>query len=146
MKQARRPNNLAQRDYRGFSQSKNYFQKLYDCDYQSCRQTATSVSNSRNTLTHKGQVYNFNSFLFRLFKENPELLQMFSFRDINTNNNSTDDAMRTDDRLKRQGLVTMQHVDLAVASLNDLGSIVPALKDLGARHSMYKVEEHHFAV
>ena len=54
--------------------------------------------------------------------------------------------MRTDDRFKRQGLVTMQHVDLAVASLNDLGSIVPALKDLGARHAMYKVEEHHFAV
>ena len=54
--------------------------------------------------------------------------------------------MRTDHRFKRQGLVTMQHVDLAVASLNDLGSIVPALKDLGARHSMYKVEEHHFSV
>ena len=68
---------------------------------------------------------------------------MFSFRDID---NSTEDAMRIDDRLKRQALVTMQHVDLAVGSLNDLGSIVPALKDLGARHSMYKVEEHHFAV
>ncbi|XP_020618217.1 neuroglobin-like [Orbicella faveolata] len=66
---------------------------------------------------------------------------MFSFRDLA---NSTEDAMRTDDRFKRQGLVTMQHVDLAVASLSDLGSIVPALKDLGARHSMYKVEEYHF--
>ena len=101
---------------------------------------------SLNTLTRKGQVYNFSSFPFRLFKENPELLQLFSFRDISINNNSAEDAMRTDDRFKRQGLVTMQHVDLAVASLNDLGSIVPALKDLGARHSMYKVEEHHFAV
>ena len=84
-----------------------------------------------------------NFFPFRLFKDNPELFQMFSFRDMA---NSTEDTMRNDDRFKRQGLVTMQHVDLAVASLNDLGSIVPALKDLGARHSMYKVEEHHFAV
>ncbi|KAJ7379983.1 hypothetical protein OS493_012745 [Desmophyllum pertusum] len=82
-------------------------------------------------------------FYIRLFKENPDLLQLFSFKDID---NSTEDVMRTDDRLKRQGLVTMQHVDLAVASLNDLGSIVPALKDLGARHTMYKVEEHHFAL
>lgn len=81
-------------------------------------------------------------FYVRLFKENPELFQLFSFRDIA---NSTEEAMRTDHRFKRQGLVTMQHVDLAVASLNDLGSIVPALKDLGARHSMYKVEEHHFS-
>ncbi|KAL9952372.1 hypothetical protein ACROYT_G039622 [Oculina patagonica] len=81
-------------------------------------------------------------FYIRLFKENPEVLQLFSFRDVD---NSDEDAMRTDTRLKRQGLVTMQHVDLAVASLNDLGSIVPALKDLGARHTMYKVEEHHFA-
>ena len=54
--------------------------------------------------------------------------------------------MRADDRLKRQGLVTMQHVDLAVNSLNDLGSIVPALRDLGGRHAMYKVEEHHYVV
>ena len=122
----------------------NHLQKLCNCDDQSCLRTITSVGNLRNTLTLKGQVCcNFIVFPFRLFKENPELLELFSFRDIT---NSTEDDMRTDNRFKRQGLVTMQHVDLAVASLNDLGSIVPALKDLGARHAMYKVEEHHFAV
>lgn len=54
--------------------------------------------------------------------------------------------MRNDPRLKKQALVIMQHVDLAVNSLNDLGSIVPALKDLGARHAMYNVKDHHFGV
>ena len=68
---------------------------------------------------------------------------MFSFRDIDS---SSDDVMRADDRFKRQGLVTMQHVDLAVNSLKDLGSFVPALKDLGGRHVMYKVEERHYGV
>lgn len=82
-------------------------------------------------------------FYMRLFKANPDVLQLFSFRDINK---SSDDIMRADDRLKRQGLVTMQHVDLAVNSLNDLGSIVPALRDLGGRHAMYKVEEHHYVL
>lgn len=67
---------------------------------------------------------------------------MFSFRDINF----SEDTARTDERLKKQALVTMQHVDLAVTSLNDLGSIVPALKDLGARHTLYDVKEHHYGV
>ena len=67
---------------------------------------------------------------------------MFSFRDINL----SEDTARTDERLKKQSLVTMQHVDLAVTSLNDLGAIVPALKDLGARHTLYNVKEHHYGV
>ena len=78
----------------------------------------------------------------RLFTDSPELLQLFSFRDIEL----SEDVLRSDARFKKQSLVTMQHVDLAVTSLNDLGSVVPALKDLGARHSMYKVEEHHYGV
>ncbi|CAH3040666.1 unnamed protein product [Porites lobata] len=79
-------------------------------------------------------------FYVRLFTDSPELLQLFSFRDIEL----SEDVLRSDARFKKQSLVTMQHVDLAVTSLNDLGSVVPALKDLGARHSMYKVEEHHY--
>ena len=67
---------------------------------------------------------------------------MFSFRDMEL----SEDVIRRDERLKKQALVTIQHVDLAVSSLNDLGSIVPALKDLGARHTMYKVEEHYYGV
>lgn len=82
-------------------------------------------------------------FSLRLLKADSEILELFSFRDIDK---SSDDIMRADDRLKRQALVTMQHVDLAVNSLNDLGSIVLALKDLGGRHTMYKVEEHHYVV
>ena len=81
-------------------------------------------------------------FLYRLFTDSPELLQLFSFRDLDLSG----DAMRNDPRLKKQALATMQHVDLAVNSLNDLGSIVSALKDLGARHTMYNVKDHHFGV
>ena len=36
---------------------------------------------------------------------------------------STDYVMRIDDRVKRKGLATMQHVDMAVASLNDPASL-----------------------
>lgn len=67
---------------------------------------------------------------------------MFSFRDIDL----SEEDMKSDVRLKKQALLTLQHVDLAVTSLNDLGSIVPPLKDLGARHTMYNVEEHHYGV
>lgn len=84
----------------------------------------------------------FVSFRNRLFTDSPELLQLFSFKDLDL----SDDVMRSDARLRKQALVTMQHVDLAVTSLRDLGSIVPALKDLGARHTMYSVEEHHYGV
>lgn len=49
------------------------------------------------------------------------------------------------DRLKRQGLETML-VDLAVNLLSDLGSIAPALKDLGGRHAKYKVEKRLYGV
>ena len=82
------------------------------------------------------------NFSNRLFTDSPKLLPLFSFRDINLSN----EAARSDKRLTRQALVTMQHVDLAVSSLNDLGSIVPALKDLGARHVMYNVKDHHYEV
>lgn len=73
-------------------------------------------------------------FYMRLFKVNPETLQMFSFRDIDK---SSCDQMRADDRLKRQGLVTRT---------GNRGSIAPALKDLGERHAKYKVEEHHYGL
>ena len=82
------------------------------------------------------------SFSHRLFTDSPELLPLFSFRDIDLSN----EAARSDKRLRRQGLATMQYVDLAVSSLNDLGSIVPTLKDLGARHVMYNVKDHHYEV
>jgi len=88
----------------------------------------------------KAEPFRFSSH--RLFTDSPELLQMFSFRDIDL----SEEAMKNDVRLKKQALLTLQHVDLAVTSLNDLGSIVPALKDLGARHTMYNVEERHYGV
>lgn len=78
----------------------------------------------------------------RLFTDSPELLQLFSFRDIDLSH----ETARNDKRLTRQARVTMEHLDLAVSSLNDLGSIAPALKELGARHVMYRVEEHHYEV
>ena len=81
-------------------------------------------------------------FVNRLFTDSPELLQLFSFSDIDLSN----EAARNDKRLTRQARVTMEHLDLAVSSLNNLGSIAPALKELGARHVMYKVEEHHYEV
>ncbi|XP_078351167.1 uncharacterized protein LOC144635922 [Oculina patagonica] len=59
-------------------------------------------------------------FYARLFKEDPELLKQFPYMD----DQSTHYVMRIDDRVKRKGLVTMQHVDMAVESLDDLDSQV----------------------
>ncbi|XP_068693096.1 neuroglobin-like [Montipora foliosa] len=100
----------------------------------SVQETWTLVKEAQD-LEHVGV-----DFYLRLFTDSPELLPLFSFRDIDLSN----ETARSDKRLTRQALATMQHVDLAVSSLNDLGSIVPALKDLGARHVMYNVKDHHY--
>ncbi|KAJ7379995.1 hypothetical protein OS493_012757 [Desmophyllum pertusum] len=59
-------------------------------------------------------------FYVRLFKEDPKLLQLFPYME----DQSADYVMRIDDRVKRKGMTTMQHVDMAVASLNDPASRV----------------------
>jgi len=47
--------------------------------------------------------------------------------------------------IKEQGRKLMTMINVAVASLDRLDSIVPAVKDLGRRHSGYGVQPGHYA-
>lgn len=46
--------------------------------------------------------------------------------------------------MKEQGRKLMTMINVAVGSLNNLGSIVPAVKDLGKRHAGYGVQAAHY--
>ena len=54
-------------------------------------------------------------FTHRLFKEDPDLLRLFPYMF----DQSSEYVMKMDDRVKRKGLLTMQHVNKAVTSLHD---------------------------
>ena len=51
---------------------------------------------------------------------------------------------RTD--LKEQGTKLMSMISVAVGSLSRLESIVPAVQELGRRHTRYGVEKRHYSV
>lgn len=65
-------------------------------------------------------------FYRRLFELDPSLRPMF----------------RED--LKRQGHELMEMLATAVRGLNDLGNLLPAVRDLGRRHAGYGVEPRHY--
>ena len=46
--------------------------------------------------------------------------------------------------LKRQGHELMEMLATAVRGLNDLGNLLPAVRDLGRRHVDYGVEPRHY--
>jgi hemoglobin-like flavoprotein len=46
--------------------------------------------------------------------------------------------------MKEQGRKLMQMLNTAVGSLDNLGVILPAVKDLGARHADYGVTDEHY--
>ena len=79
--------------------------------------------------------------LSRLFTEHPEMLEMFSFKNIGSAEN-----FKSDERALRQARKTMEAVNLAVSRLNDTTALVRMLKGLGARHVDYKVKEEHYGV
>ena len=66
-------------------------------------------------------------FLFSLFKENTDLLCQFPYM----SEQSTEHVMNMDDRVKRKGLVTVQHVKEAVTAPRDPGSCVHHQKASG---------------
>jgi nitric oxide dioxygenase len=65
-------------------------------------------------------------FYGRVFALDPELERLFT----------------TD--MKEQGRKLMGMIGLAVVSLNDLSSLVPAVADLGRRHAGYGVKPQHY--
>ena len=67
-------------------------------------------------------------FYNRLFEIDPQLRGMFS------------------DDLTEQKRKLMQMIGIAVAGLNDLATIVPAVQALGQRHVSYGVKDEHYAV
>ena len=46
--------------------------------------------------------------------------------------------------MRRQGAMLMKTINLAVESLTDLESVVPAVKELGVRHVGYGVKDAHY--
>jgi len=66
-------------------------------------------------------------FYGRLFELDPSLRRLFH-RDM-----------------KEQGRMLMQMIRVAVANLDRLGDIVPAVEALGERHARYGVEDSHYA-
>ena len=66
-------------------------------------------------------------FYGRLFEIDPSLRPMF----------------KSD--IKEQGKKLMQMITVAVRGLSDLGKLVPAVEDLGRRHTGYGVKDEHYA-
>ena len=65
-------------------------------------------------------------FYAKLFELDPELKPLFK------------------GDMKEQGQKLMSMLATAVRGLDDLGTLVPAVKDLGVRHKEYKVEDAHY--
>jgi hemoglobin-like flavoprotein len=65
-------------------------------------------------------------FYGRLFEIDPSLRPLFT----------------TD--MKEQGRKLMQMIAIAVRGLDDLGTLVPAVRDLGRRHVSYGVKDEHY--
>ncbi|HMO82205.1 MAG TPA: globin family protein [Pyrinomonadaceae bacterium] len=65
-------------------------------------------------------------FYARLFELDPSLRPMFR------------------GGIREQGLKLMQMIGIAVRGLDDLDALVPAVRTLGARHTEYGVQEHHY--
>lgn len=66
-------------------------------------------------------------FYGRLFELDPSLKPMF----------------KTD--IKEQGKKLMTMITVAVRGLNDLGKLVPAIEEMGRRHTGYGVKDEHYA-
>jgi nitric oxide dioxygenase len=58
-----------------------------------------------------------------------------------------DPALRTlfDGDMREQGRTLMQSLALTVGSLNQFDALLPALRQLGARHASYGVRDEHYA-
>ena len=65
-------------------------------------------------------------FYGRLFELDPSLKPMFK------------------GNMEEQGAKLMRMIGIAVRGLNDLGSIVPAVQNLGVRHIEYGVKDEHY--
>ena len=65
-------------------------------------------------------------FYGRLFELDPSLKPMFK------------------GSMEEQGAKLMRMIGIAVRGLNDLGSIVPAVQNLGVRHIEYGVKDEHY--
>lgn len=68
-------------------------------------------------------------FYDRLFALDPGLKPLFVKRDM-----------------RAQKLALVQALSVAVAGLDDIDSLMPVLRDLGARHASYGVRDRHYAV
>ena len=82
-------------------------------------------------------------FFLRLFEQYPQVMGLFYF----ASKNELDlEKTMEDRRLKSHARKVMDTLSVAVSNLHDLDTLVPALKQLGAKHGRFHLREEHFEV
>lgn len=80
--------------------------------------------------------------MMRIFIEHKEMKHLWRF----ARSLETAEQMQGSQLLRAHGEKLFNAIDLAVNSLNDLGSLVPVLVQLGVIHYKYGIREEHFPV
>eukprot|EP00794_Sanderia_malayensis_P020338 gene20338-22340_t len=76
-----------------------------------------------------------------LFEQNPDIRKKFYF--AMESENDIEEIMG-DERLARHAKGVIDTISVTVAMLNDLASVVPVLKQLGASHARFNLQPAHF--
>jgi len=86
------------------------------------------------------------NFLLRLFEESPELLSLLPYGQsyLDTPPSQRKEKLRRCSSLRVHSVHVMTAVGNCVAGLNDIESVVPALRSLGKTHRMAGVEDGHY--
>ena len=85
----------------------------------------------------------FCFFFRRLFEEHPDIQEKFYFA---ANKNQDIDAIMADAKLASHAKGVIDTISFAVSCLHDLSGLVPILKQLGAAHAKFQLEDKHFQV
>ena len=91
-------------------------------------------------------VYEFVDIYFffrRLFEEHPDIQEKFYFA---ADKNQNIDAIMADTKLASHAKGVIDTISFAVSCLHDLSGLVPILKQLGAAHAKFQLEDKHFQV
>ena len=78
-----------------------------------------------------------------MFEENPDVRTKFYF---SVENNLNLEATMKDERLGKHAKGVIDTIGVAVAMLGDLSTLAPILKQLGAAHAKFNLQDEHFVV
>ena len=86
-------------------------------------------------------------FFLEMFKENPELVELFPFGDDSV---SVTGLLRVNDRTKAHvrahAIAVMRVVGTCVAGLTKIEDLIPRLRSVGATHKTVGVQPHHYDI